>query len=616
MERFGKRLSGTPRSDHSVLGPSSPSNQLTSVQHAVPVPTDRSRHASLRKSQESSTESARRRSLLVWEEEATLQLEAAVNDEQAMMDLQQKVDDVTTALNEIVSASATYLSVYEARELEIDSGTIDVTRLKEAVALRQAVLGLNTPVRRLVHACRHAVLGLPNIVTEFLLDDPAQMPTENHALSFLSKEELHSSQRRIVASLSKIVFTTHSAVGMDWPVRSCAEKLGKDAADVLGSVELFINEVKEFGCLSGNGRGVKHIDPLWGFGEIILPRKREWRRLDEKSLKLVEQLVGAMDQQVDKLNDTDSAVSDLERRLQLEEAISLVEKFEMTLRNLDVAATLDLDTLVTPSELAESAVIESDSTYAALVVQAIEHKTAYEDIVTETRAASTRMMWSMMQPDAEHRSSDLLLELQAVWAKTGTLLEEMASNATRQAEVIASGQLRGQIGRRSARVLEREKIARRMRSSSRSSSLASLQQFAPRQNRNSQFYDDADNESLRSQDLNSQPFAARSNPSLHVRQQSVGRGGLSTSSSASNLSIMNDMENSAMMSARSSTGNFMKGGMSFLRNRSTSEVDIRESCSFVEKTFSDSHCYQVNRLLMVVKRSSPSGWVKRKCQRF
>ena len=581
MDRFGavekavKRISGTPRSNDFGLGPSSPVQQRTSMQSLQSNGTSRSRHASLRNSQESGPESARRRSLLAWEEEATVRLERAVNDEEAMMDLQKKVEDVTSALDEIISASATYLSVFEAREAEINAGEVEVTRLKEAEALREAVIGLSTPVRRLVHACRHAVLGLPAIVIESLMDDTTQTPTQEHALSFLSIEGLHPSQRRIVASLSKIVFTAHSAVGMDWPVQSCAEKLGKDATDVLGSVELFINEVKALGCLSETGRGVKHIDPLWGFGEVILPRKKDWKRLDERSLKLVEQLVNEMDGQVEKLKGTEAAVvSDLERRAQLEEAVALVERFELTLRNLDVAATLDLDTLASPTSLAESSIADSDSTYSSLVVQAIQHKQAYEDMCSETRATSAQILWSMMQPDAESRSAELLLELQATWGKTGSLLEEMASNATRQAEVVANGQVKGQIGRRSARVLEREKIARRMRSSSRSSSLASMQQFAPRQHRT---YDDADNESLRSQDHHSQPFANRSNTSLHARKQSLGRDGLSASSSVSNLSTMADMDNSLMMSARSSTGNFMKGGMGFLRNRSASEVDIRES---------------------------------------
>lgn len=578
-----KRLSGTPRSsaDNFGLGPGSPIDQRKSLQSIASNGTTPSRHASLRKSQESNYEQARRRSFLDWEEDANMRLERAVNDEEAMMDLRKKVDDVTTALDEIISASATYLSFFESREEEIDAGTVDVTRLTEAHALRQAVSGLSTPVRRLVHACRHAVLGLPAIVVESLLDDAMQPPTREHALSFLSNESLHPSQRKIVASLSKIVFTAHSAAGMDWPLRSCAEKLGEDAAGVLGIVEGFIDEVKKTGCLSETGRGVKPIDPLWGFGEVILPRKKEWRRLDEKSLKLVDQLVNEMDGQVERLKETQSAeASDISRRMQLEEAIALVEKFETTLRNLDVAATLDLDTLDSPTSPADASTTDSDSTYSSLVSQAIEHKQCYEHMVDEARAASTRMMWTMMQEDAEQRAYEFLLEFQAICEKTGPLLGEMASNATRQAEVIAGGQVKGQIGRRSARVLEREKIARRMRSSSRSSSLASLQQYAPRQNRSSRFYDDADNESLRSQDLNSQPFVTRSNPNLHVRQQSIGRGGLSNSSSVSNLSTLSDMETSGMMSARSSTGNFMKGGMNFLRNRSTSEVDIRKSSSF------------------------------------
>ena len=583
MDRFGamekavKRLSGTPRSEH-FGGPESPVDTRASILSVASNGTSKSRSASVRKSQESSVDSARQRSMLVWEEEAIVRMERAANTEHAVTDLEQKVEDVTSALDEIIQASATYLSVFEAREVELSSGTGEVTRFKEADALRLAVLGITAPVRRLVQACRHAVLGLPAIVIETLLDIPSQVPTQDHALSFLSGEGLHPAQRRVVASLSKIVFSAHSAVGMDWPLQASAEKLGKDATDILGSIELFIHEVKTLGCLSETGRGVKQIEPSWGFGEVLAPRKRQWRRLDEQTLKLVDQLVSSMDSQVERLTTQDSDdLDDTDRRAQLEQAVALVENFESVLRNLDVAATLDLDESTAPSTPVESSPVTPGVDYSGLVTQAIEHKQAYEDILADTRSASSQLVWAMMQPEADRRSAELLLAFQATWEKAGPLLGDMANNATRQAEAIANGQAKGNIGRRSARVLEREKIARRMRSSSRSSSLASLQPFAPRRERGSQRYDEADNESLRSQDLNSQPFASRSNPSLHGRQRSVGRGGISASSSFSNLSAMNEMEGGqGGGSARSSTTQFMKGGMTFLRNRSASEVDPSE----------------------------------------
>jgi hypothetical protein len=579
MDRFGamekavKRLSGTPRSEN--FGPGPPVDTRASILSVASNGTSKSRSTSVRKSQESSLDSARQRNMLAWEEEAIVRMERAANAEHAVMDLEQKVEDVTSALDEIIQASATYLSVFEAREAELSSGSGEVTRLKEADALRLAILGITAPVRRLVQACRHAVLGLPAIVIETLLDIPSQVPTQDHALSFLSGEGLHPAQRRVVASLSKIVFSAHSAVGMDWPLQASAEKLGKDAADILGSIELFIHEVKALGCLSEMGRGVKQIEPSWGFSEVLASRKRQWRRLDEQTLKLVDQLVSSMDSQVERLTSQDSDdLDDTDRRIQLEQAVALVESFENVLRNLDVAATLDLDASTAPSTPVESSPVTPEVNYSGLVAQAIEHKQAYEDILADTRSASSQLVWAMMLPEADRRSAELLLRFQATWEKAGPLLGDMANNATRQAEAIANGQTKGNIGRRSARVLEREKIARRMRSSSRSSSLASLQPFALRRERGSQRYDDADNESLRSQDLNSQPFASRSNPSLHARQRSVGRGGISASSSFSNLSAMNEMEGGqGAGSARSSTTQFMKGGMSFLRNRSASEVD-------------------------------------------
>ena len=288
-----------------------------------------------------------------------------------------------------------------------------------------------------------------------------------------------------------------------------------------------------------------------------------------------------MDSQVDRLTSQDSDnTDDTDRRALLEQAIALVGNFENVLKNLDVAATLDLDASTAPSTPVEGSPVTPESNYSGLVAQAIEHKQAYEDILADTRNASSQLIWAMMQPEADRRSAELLMQFQATWEKAGPLLGDMANNATRQAEAIANGQAKGSIGRRSARVLEREKIARRMRSSSRSSSLASLQPFAPKRERGSQRYDDGDNESLRSQDLNSQPFASRSNPSLHARQHSVGRGGMSASSSFTNLSAMNEMDvGQAGGSARSSTTQFMKGGMSFLRNRSASELDPSERMS-------------------------------------
>jgi hypothetical protein len=576
LDRAVKRLSGANKSDGSAMSyGKSPLDLRASMQSTLSSATSPSRSISFRKSRDSSFEASRRKSTLAWEEEAAARLETMINNEQAAMDIEMKIEDVSAALDDLVQASTTLVSVLEAREVEFDSGEGQITRLPEAEALMRAVANIGQPVRHLVQACRHAILGLPAVVIDTLSDIPSQIQSQEYALSFLSSEGLHPSQRRIVAALSKIVFFTHSAAGMDWPVPGCAGKIAKDAVEVLGSIELFVSEVRRHGCLSESGRGIRQIQPTWGFNEMMLSRKRDWRRLDGPALKKVDQIVI-------ELTDLISAQSPEHlNRTQLERCAELAEELEVFLRDLDVAATLDLEASTTPPTPGESSTSLAKVNYAIFTSRAIEHKSAYDAKIAEIRSLSSRVMWTLMDQNPAPSSTDDVESLCQSCRSLPSLLEEMATNATRQAEVVASGQLKGHIGRRSSRVLEREKIARRMRSSSRSSSLASPYHLAPRRDRNSQMYDDNDNESLRSQDHKTRPFANRSQQSLHARQASLGRGAISASSSISNLSgaVDFDMGPGHFGSVRNSTANMVKSGVPFMRNRSVSEVDIRKSKS-------------------------------------
>lgn len=545
-----------------------------SVQSFSTNHTSRSRPESLRQSQEMPA-SPRQTVFSLWNEEAGQHLEKWVNnrDTNVAHEWERKILDVSEALDRVIEASFAYLSVLDAQTGEAQESETISSRWQEAMVLRQTVSEMSTPIRRLVQSCRHAIIGLPDIVLETIHDMPTQTPTEEHALSYLSSESLHPSQRRIVASLSKIVFFSHSAVGMDWPVPGCAEKLIKDTSEVMSSIDSFLSEVKRVGCLNPAGRGVKETDPTWGFNAVLLPRK-QWRRLDEPALKAVQQLVSELDHAVSdsSLNeDGEEAAIEQEQR-RMEELSTLVNHLTTFLRYLDVAATLDLEP-TTPSNGEQEG--SPRSTYSSLVNIAIAHKTRYDELIDGIRKCSSLLVWNLVNPDGGHKDqlNQRVNELKAVCSPLVSLLEEMASNATKQAEMVASGQLRGHIGRRSARVAERGRTARRVHQASsigHGSGSALLPPPSPLKDSDSPGYYEADNESLRSQDLNSRILGIRASQTLTPG----AAGGISASSSISNLSGMADMDSSNMTSSiRNSTANFMKNGIPFLRNRSGSEVD-------------------------------------------
>jgi hypothetical protein len=169
--------------------------------------------------------------------------------------LQALVVDVQRHIDEAVRAAEQHLLALQAPEtltslsLTTSEPDIPISQRPTALRLRESISILVPLIRQLVCATRHALVGLEQVIR-------ATNPSPG-ALAYVSPEELHHPQRRLVAALSKVVFFTHSAAGTDWPLAGTAERLALDTRDLGTAVQAYMDEVSRIGCLRPGGKGLK-----------------------------------------------------------------------------------------------------------------------------------------------------------------------------------------------------------------------------------------------------------------------------------------------------------------------------------------------------------------------
>ncbi|KAJ9108726.1 hypothetical protein QFC21_000046 [Naganishia friedmannii] len=235
------------------------------------------------------------------------------------------------------------------------SPTVRISQTPEAGALRKQIDSLVPLVRELVYTTRHAVLGLHTTILDTLPATTANSEwTAEHALSFLSSEELHHSQRRLVAALSKIIFFAHSAAGTDWPLGGTAERLALDTRDLGYAVAAYLSEVQVVGCMNEQmGQGLKRPVARFGNGEegedeqmaAVGPfwqpfdaatGDRDWKELDSESERMLYQLAQGVEQ----------SLLSLPLPSSYEAAQGIGTRLDETFRflsDLDILATVDID---------------------------------------------------------------------------------------------------------------------------------------------------------------------------------------------------------------------------------------------------------------------------------
>lgn len=234
------------------------------------------------------------------------------------------------------------------------SPTVRISQTPEAEMLRKQIDSLVPLVRELVYTTRHAVPGLHTTILDTLPLTANSEWTAEHALSFLSSEELHHSQRRLVAALSKIIFFAHSAAGTDWPLGGTAERLALDTRDLGYAVAAYLSEVRVVGCMNEQvGQGLKQPFARFGDGEEEeeeqlavngpfwqpfdpLGGDHVWKELDRESERALNQLVDGVKQSLLSLQSPASYEAAQGIGTQLDEIFRF-------LSDLDILATVDVD---------------------------------------------------------------------------------------------------------------------------------------------------------------------------------------------------------------------------------------------------------------------------------
>lgn len=402
---------------------------------------------------------------LFWTGEDGFQDDAArrrVERDQATV--REYVEGVQAQLDDAVHAAEQHLLALQTPEQHLTSLSLsDVPSLSDipisqrvtAHALRASVAALVPLVRQLVYATRHALIGLDQIILETL---PAHADWQaRQSLAYLSPEQLHHPQRRLVAALSKMIFFTHSAAGTDWPLGGTAERLALDTRDLGSAVRMYVDEVVRVGCLAERGSGVKR-PPAVGGGpeESITPRPvemRAWRTLDDTAVRDVLALVVAVGQA------SEEAVT-LEAGKAL---IGKVNKVFHSLQNLDVLAVLDVD---------EDGALVGWEEYTGTVGQARERVDEYSDTVRRVHSGAGQLLLHLVDQD-ERPLTETVHALRAALDDVSTALPNLLAIAKRQAELVPP-HLAGRIGAQSSAKAEKQKHYANRQSSSTRSSLASL----------------------------------------------------------------------------------------------------------------------------------------------
>lgn len=322
------------------------------------------------------------------------------------MMLQALVEDVQRHIDESVRAAERHLLALQTPDQTLASLSLDeavpppdvpVAARPSAIALRESVSTLVPLIRQLVYSTRHALLGLEQVIR-------ASLPPPG-ALAYVSPEDLHHPQRRLVAALSKVIFFTHSAAATDWPLGGTAERLALDTRDLGAAVGAYVEEVVRIGCMRPQGKELKR-EPQ--FAES--PPEGQ-TTLDEGTIARCWSLVQAVE---------GSGTVTLDSAQTLVNQLDSVFDF---LRNLDVLAVLDIEE--------DSPEVAGWNEYASSVSEARTRYSEYSVAVRDVHQVGGDLLLAVLeQDDAALRSTvDRISSVQAI----PTHLEKLLEIATRQA---------------------------------------------------------------------------------------------------------------------------------------------------------------------------------------
>jgi hypothetical protein len=407
---------------------------------------------------------------LFWTEGGAFEDDAARRrGERDQVTVREYVDGIQAQLDDAVHAAEQHLLALQTPDQHLASlslsdapptlSDIPISQRPTAQALRTSVAALVPLVRQLVHATRHALIGLDQVILETL---PAHNDFQTRqSLAYLSPETLHHPQRRLVAALSKIIFFTHSAAGTDWPLGGTAERLALDTRDLGAAVRMYVDEVVRVGCLADppRGKGLKRPPEVVvpGAEESVTPggaaSLRVWRTLDDTAVRDLLALVAAVRQP------SEGAVT-LEVGKSL---IGQVDKVFHSLQNLNVLAVLDVD---------EDGLVGWEE-YAGAVREAKERADEYSDGVCRVHSGAGQLLLHLVDQD-EAPLTETVHALRAAMDDVATILPSLLTIAKRQAELVPP-HLAGRIGAQSTGSVEKQqKHHANRQSSSTRSSLASL----------------------------------------------------------------------------------------------------------------------------------------------
>lgn len=478
------------------------------------------------------------------------------------------LDSIDDQVTIVITSAENYIAACASTSA---SGAIDphYTDLPEAQKLNEAVGQLIPEIRVLITTSRHAVIGLCSLLGE-----------SNAVGPYATNERIHPAQRRVLAALSKVVFFCHSAVGMSWPLPGTVERLASDTLDLLGAIKVFVRELYRFGALSEGGLGLKPVQPAFGLqfrytSGTLTPNetRKEWTRINEETIKEVKIRCETI------MASRDLPPIDTE---------SLNDHFGNLLKyisDIDAPATLDIDGVLR-SDGAE--IYDKSGKYNQLASQARDYYRQYDDI-TQRLFDNVAMLLLKNPEEGDTAASEYSALAFAGMEEIQNILATLFAIGSEQNNALVELSWRGRIGKRSIRIAERELNYRHIRSGSHSSSLTSTR-VSRTPSRSASISENAQ-ESLgdvRGARPSKRPSLTRSMTSFDQLNPLSGRrrstatnvSRVSASSSMTSLSAALEQEGTTANSFRNSTSNLIRG-LSFMRNRSGSDVDDSESAIYV-----------------------------------
>lgn len=388
--------------------------------------------------------------------------------------IQRQLDDAVHAAEQHLLALQTpdqlltSLSLSDTPPSQHNDTDIPVSQRPTAQALRTSVSALVPLVRQLVYATRHALIGLDQVILETLPTSHTDWQAQQ-SLAYLSPEQLHHPQRRLVAALSKIIFFTHSAAGTDWPLSGTAERLALDTRDLGPAVRTYVEEVARVGCLDpARGRGLKSI-PVAVFAgterEAEVRRRRtvgsasrQWRALDDSSVRDLLGLIAAVERSA-------------EAPVTLESGQSLVGQVDdvfHSLRNLDVLASVDVD-----EDDQDVVELAAGQAYVGTMTEARDRVADYSAAVRRVQDVAGQLLLHLIDQN-DGSLTETVHDLDSALKTLSTSLSSLLAVAKKQAELVPP-HLAGRLGAQSsAKAEKQEKLQSMRQSSSTRSSLASV----------------------------------------------------------------------------------------------------------------------------------------------